>query len=96
MSQEPLIKLSVTSRRRPGPQSPPSHDELFLELYKSALQGCCSQYEMNVQPGHKPYYTEGDGELQRARQLARRAWNTAAYGCQLFETRDFNGEVGLF
>jgi hypothetical protein len=73
-------------RRRPGPKVPgPTHEELFREAFMHALQGCCSQFESPALSGHKPHHSSGDAELERARQLARRAWNTAAYSCQLFE-----------
>jgi hypothetical protein len=76
-------------RRRPGPQpSGPTHEELFREAFMHALQGCCSQFESPALSGHKPHHSSGDSELERARQLTRRAWNTAAYACQLFEERN--------
>jgi hypothetical protein len=38
--KEPLVK-----RRRPGPQTLPSRDELFREAFMRALEGWCSQFE---------------------------------------------------
>jgi hypothetical protein len=86
-------------RRRPGPQPPPpTHDEVFLRLYQSALQGVASQFEIPAQPGHKPFNMEGEGELIRSRALARRAWNLARFASSMWEqdrtVTSFNEEVG--
>ena len=50
-----------------------------------ALQGLCAQFEQRITPNGKPYFTEGDGELARARQLVRRSWNIARYSAIMFE-----------
>ncbi len=81
-----IVKRAVTLRKRPGPQPPaPSRDELFCQLYAAALGGLCTQFEVTTFQGHKPLYGDGDGELTRARQLARRAWNVARYATSMFE-----------
>jgi hypothetical protein len=81
-----IVKRAVTLRKRPGPQPPaPSRDELFCQLYIAALEGLCSQFEVKTFQGHKPLYADGDSELTRARQLARRAWNVARYATNMFE-----------
>jgi hypothetical protein len=67
--KEPLVK-----RRRPGPQTLPSRDELFREAFMRALEGCCSQFETSPFVNRRPNYYEGDAELLRARQLVRRAY----------------------
>jgi hypothetical protein len=64
----------------------------------AALSGCCGQFERATRLlNGKPFFSEGDRELQRARQLCRRAWNIAAYSVALFgqeeEIAQFNGNV---
>ena len=93
-----VVKRTASLRRRPGPQpSTPTHDAIFLQLYGSALQGVASQFEASGLPGHKPFHTEGDSELARARVLARRAWNLTCYAVSMFEEdydrRDFNNSL---
>ena len=81
----------------------PSHPypaiiSLLLELYKAALTGVMSQFETGL-PYHKPFNTEGVAELERARKLTRRAWNSAIFAAALFEesaTCDtFDEEMGV-
>jgi hypothetical protein len=85
-------------RRKPGPQpAAPNRDEIFLKVFAAALTGICSQFETTPFVNRKPSFCEGEAELSRCRVLTRRAWNVAAYSCQLFEERNtvsaFNEEV---
>jgi hypothetical protein len=96
---EPMNGAPLNKRRRPGPQpTAPTQEQLFREAYMAALTGCCGQFERETRLlNGKPYFSEGDRELQRARQLCRRAWNIAAYSVVLFgqeeEIKAFNASV---
>jgi hypothetical protein len=71
---------------------------VFLELYKAAIAGLSSQFEVPAQPGHKPFNMEGEAELVRAKKLATRAWNLTCYATSMWEENQtitsFNEEVG--
>jgi hypothetical protein len=96
----PLIRREVSlGRRKPGPQpASPSRDEIFIKLYAAALQGVAGQFEVAGLPGHKVFFSEGEGELVRAKKLATRAWNMACYAVNMFEESRcisaFDEEVG--
>jgi hypothetical protein len=95
------IRREITMRRRPGPQPPePTHEQLFREAFMHALAGCCSQFETTPFVNRKAHFCEGDDELNRARQLVRRAWNVAVYSTGMFEQErevdQFNADVKGF
>jgi hypothetical protein len=102
MNRDSTIRREViTMRRKTGPKpAPPSQEELFREAYMAALTGCCAQFERPTQLRNgKPFFSEGDLELLRARQLCLRAWNVASYSVGLFsqekEIQAFNDSVNL-
>ena len=93
-----IVKRSAVLRRTTGPKPPaPTADEIFVQSFLAALQGCCSQFERTTAPGHKPDYTEGCREVERMRTLVRRSWNIACYSREMFaadgEVREFNEEL---
>ena len=99
---DPLCKRTAQLRRRPGPQpAAPTRAELFREAFMAALTGLCAQYEQRMLPNGKPCFSEGQSELHRAKQICRRAWNTACYAVAMFEetattTADEEAEIDQF
>ena len=95
----PPAATSKPKKRKSSPEPPKlSRDERFYELFKTALQGLCAQFE----DAGNPRYAEGKAELERGQHLLRRAWNLATYAASMFEDDErertidsFNEEVEL-
>ena len=59
----PPAATSKPKKRKSSPEPPKlSRDERFYELFKTALQGLCAQFE----DAGNPRYAEGKAELERA------------------------------
>ena len=71
-------------KRKPAPQSQLSHDERFWALYKAAFLGLHAQFERPDEFANARF-EDGAAELKRSKDIARRAWNSAIYGCAMFE-----------
>jgi hypothetical protein len=84
-----------SKKRKPAPEPDKlSRDERFYELFKTALQGLCAQFE----DARNPRYVDGKAELERCQDLSRRPWNLATYAASMFEDDEieaFNQQVEI-
>ena len=72
-------------KRKSGPEPPSlSHEERFYDLFKLAWLGLHTQFERKDGYGGV-LFAGGKAELERSQDIARRAWNSAIYGCAMFE-----------
>ena len=67
-------------------------------MYKLAFASLHSQFEQQDPDNGYTRFSGGAEELERSKDLAQRAWNSACYACALFEEDEeaisqFNAEV---
>jgi hypothetical protein len=85
-----------TSKTAATQSTPLTRDERFWTLFQLAYGALHSQFEQ-LHPDGFLMHTEGQAEFERSRTIGRRAWNSAVFGCQLFEEQEtaqtFNSKV---
>ena len=83
-------------KQKHKPASPPlTHEERFYDLFKLAWFGLHTQFEQTL-PDGSVFHSGGKAEIDRSRQLAIRAWNSACFGCEMFQDKtidEFNSSV---